>query len=78
MMANQNLSTEQLGADLMTFEGFMGDYRKIFPADWFQGEKSMQRNSWEKQYPALKKILLMTYSAEKNSYSIMWGEELTN
>ena len=26
----------------------------------------MQKNSWEKQYPALKKILLMTYNAEKN------------
>ena len=25
----------------------------------------MQKNSWEKQYPALKKILLMTYNAEK-------------
>ena len=44
-----------LGADYLNFEGFMGDYRKIFPADWFRGEKSMQRNSWEKQYPALKK-----------------------
>ena len=26
----------------------------------------MQKNSWEKQYPALKNILLMTYNAEKN------------
>ena len=26
----------------------------------------MQRNSWETQYPALKKILLMTHNAEKN------------
>ena len=26
----------------------------------------MQRNSWERQYPALKKILLMTHNAEKN------------
>ena len=36
----------------------------------------MQRNSWEKQYPALKKILLMTYNAEKKSYTVMWGEKL--
>ena len=53
----------------------MGDYRKIFPADWFRGEKSMQRNSWDKQYPALKKTLLMTYNVEKKSYSVMWGKK---
>ena len=30
----------------------------------------MQRNSWDKQYPALKKILLMAYNVEKKkSYS---------
>ena len=39
----------------------------------------MQRNSWEKQYPALKKnILLMTYNAEKKSYSVMWGKKISN
>ena len=35
----------------------------------------MQRNSWDKQYPALKKILLMTYNVEKKSYSVMWGKK---
>ena len=33
----------------------------------------MQRNSWEKQFSALKKILLMTYNAEKKSYTIICG-----
>ena len=31
----------------------------------------MQRNSCEKQYPALKKISLMTYNAGKKSYTII-------
>ena len=31
----------------------------------------MQRNSWEKQYPALKKILLMTYNAEKKNLTLL-------
>jgi len=36
----------------------------------------MQRNSWEKQYPALKKILLMTYNAEKKVlHRFMWGKK---
>ena len=49
----------------------MGDFRKKYSADWFREEKSRQRNSWEKQYPALKKISLMTYNAEKKSYTVI-------
>ena len=30
----------------------------------------MQRNSWDKQYPALKKILLMAYNAEKKNLTV--------
>ena len=33
----------------------------------------MQKNTWEKQYPALKKISLMTYNAEKKSYTVICG-----
>ena len=39
----------------------------------------MQRNSWEKQYPALKKLLLMTYNAKKRKkvfHRYMWGKKL--
>ena len=36
----------------------------------------MQKNSWEKQYPALKKILLMTYNTEKKILHLyMWGKK---
>ena len=53
----------------------MGDFRKnIMQAD-LEKTKSMQRNSWEKQYPALKKILLMTYNAEKKSYTVNVGKK---
>ena len=43
----------------------------------------MQRNSWEKQYPALKKILLMTYNVEKKkSYTVtppeVWEKIITS
>ena len=39
----------------------------------------MQRNSWEKQYPALKKILLMTYNAKKKSLSPLYvGQKISS
>ena len=39
----------------------------------------MQRNSCEKQYPALKKISLMTYNAGKKSYTIIRrGKNISN
>ena len=63
-----------LGADYLTLEGFMGDFREKYPVDWLREENSMQRNSWEKQYPALKKILLMTYNAKKKkSFTVICG-----
>ena len=65
-----------LGADYLTLEGFMGDFREKYPVDWLREENSMQRNSWEKQYPALKKILLMTYNAKKKVFHCyMWGKK---
>ena len=36
-----------LGADHLTFEGVMGDFRRKCPADSFREEKSMPINSWE-------------------------------
>ena len=36
----------------------------------------MQRNFWGKQYPALKKILLMTYNTKKKVFHrYMWGKK---
>ena len=60
-----------LEADYFTIEGIMNDFRQKYPAHWFREEKMMQRNSCEKQYPALKKISLMTYNAGKKSYTII-------
>ena len=37
----------------------------------------MQRNSCEKQYPAVKKISLMTYNAEKKKYYTRYMSEKT-
>ena len=31
------------GADHLTFEGDMGDFRKNYPADWFRGKKILAR-----------------------------------
>ena len=67
-----------LGADYLNFDGFMGDFREKYPADWLREEKSVQRNSWEKQHPALKKLLLMTYNAKKRKkvfHRYMWGKK---
>ena len=68
-----------LGADHLTFEGVMGDFRKKCPAGWFREEKSMQINSWEKnilhwkKYRSwrimLKKNLTPLYVREQISYS---------
>ena len=56
----------------------MSDFRKkIWQTDLGKKEKSMQRNSWEKQYSALKKILLMTYNAEKKSYTVICGGKIS-
>ena len=56
----------------------MGDFGKKNPADWFREEKSMQRNSWEKTISCTEKILLMTYNAQKKSYTVMWGKKISN
>ena len=37
----------------------------------------MQINSWEKHH-ALKKILLMTFNAEKKSYTVIYREKISN
>ena len=44
-----------LGADHLTFEEVMGDFREKCHADGFREEKSMQINSWEKNIPHWKK-----------------------
>ena len=65
-----------LGADHLTFEGVMGDFRKKMSCRLISGgKKNMQINSWEKKHPALKKISLMTYNAEKNSYTVISREK---
>ena len=54
----------------MTFERVMGDFRKnvLQTENKFLGEK----------YSALKKISLMTYSAEKNLTPLYVGEKISN
>ena len=39
---------------------------KKHPGEWFWEEKSMQRNSWEKQYPTLKKYQSWRIMLKKN------------
>ena len=52
--------------------------KNILQTPGFRKEKSMQRNSWEKQYPAPKKILLMTYNAEKTLTPLYVGKKISN
>ena len=74
----------QLSKCLVDFRGRLFDFWEVYgwfqirkkdPADWFPEEKNVQKNSWEKQYPALKKILLMTYNAEKNLTLLYVGKK---
>ena len=55
----------------MTFEGVRGDFRKIVLQTDFERKKA--RTLGEK-YPALKKISLMTYNAEKILHRCMSGK----
>ena len=61
-----------LGADHLTFEGVMGDFRNKCPAGWFREEKSMEINSWEKNILHWKKYHLTPrpccISYRQNSY----------
>ena len=58
----------------MTFEGVMGDFRKNVLQTDFERKKHANKFLGEK-YPALQKISLMTYSAEKKSYTVIcWGK----
>ena len=54
----------------MTFKGVMGDFRKNVMQTDFGEEKNVQINSWEK-ISCTKKISLMTYNAEKKSYTVI-------
>ena len=67
-----------LRADFSSFEGFMGDFRKknILQTD-FERKKHATK-FLEKQYPALKKLLLMTYNVEKNLTTLYVGQKISN
>ena len=75
-----------LGADHLTFEGVMGDFRKKYPADWFRGEKGCKditgKNNilhWKKYRSWLiycwKKKFTLLYFREKISYSRDLGKK---
>ena len=60
--------------------GVYGWFQKKNPADWFRWEKSLQGNSWEKEYPTLKKkTKLVTYQKLKKNISPLYvGEKISN
>ena len=61
------------GADHLTFEGVMGDFRKnVLQTDF--GKKHANK-FLGKKYPALKKMSLMTYNAEKNLHRYISGKK---
>ena len=53
----------------------MGDFRKKCPAVLFREEKKHVSKFLGKKNPALKKISLMTYNAEKKSYTVISREK---
>ena len=55
-----------LGADHLTLEGVMGDFRKKMSCRLISRGKKHVNKFLRENYPALKKISLMTYNAKKN------------
>ena len=81
-MTNQNLSTDQM------FGGFLGANHLNFEGLWVISEKRSCRlisrgkkhaNKFLREnYPALKKISLMTYNAKKNLAPLYVREKISN
>ena len=61
----------------MTFEEVIGDFRKC-RADWSQGEKSMQINSWEKNILHWKKNRSWRIMLKKDLTPLYVGEQISN
>ena len=54
----------------MTFEEVIGDFRKMSCRLISRGKKHADK-FLEKKYPTMKKISLMTYNAEKRSFTVI-------
>ena len=54
----------------MTFEGVMGDFRKKMSCRLISGGKKHANKFRGKKHPALKEISLITYNAERKSYTV--------
>ena len=67
-----------LGADHLTFEGGMSDFRKKCPARWFREEKRMQVNSSEKTSCTEKNIAHDVYCWKKNLTPLYLGGKICN
>ena len=79
-MTNQKLSTDQTFSGFQgptIFERVMSDLRKNVLQTDFERKKHANKFLGEK-YPALKKISLMTYNAEKNLTPLYVGEKISN
>ena len=79
MIANQNFNWANvwwiLGADYLSFEGFIGDFRKKYPADWFRKRKSMQRNSGRENILHWKRCYSWRIMLKKISYTVIWEKK---
>ena len=60
-----------LAARNLTFEEIMGDLKKDIVKTDFEG-KSLQGYTWEKWYPAMEKISLMTYLMLKKNLTPLY------
>ena len=82
MMTNQNLSTDQnvwwiLAADHLNFEGLWVISEKMSCRLISRGKKYANKFLRE-NYPAVKKISLMTYNAKKNLAPLYVREKISN
>ena len=67
-----------LGADHLTFEGVMGDFRQKYPADWFRGGKACKYITGENNILHWKNIAHDVCKAEKNLTLLYVREKNSN
>ena len=67
-----------LAADHMSFDEVLGDFRKKYPADWFQGGKDCKDLTGKSDILHWKNIAHDVYNAEKNLTPLYVKEKISN
>ena len=82
MIANQNLNWANvwwiLGADYLSFEGFIGDFRKNILQTDFEREKTCKEIPGKDNILHWKRYYSWRIMLKKISYTVIWGKRNSN